>query len=114
MSKAGALAGQFDYVTKVRSNIAFFVVVALSAIVFLTGGFAAQKAYAVGGTLDQTLCESFPRPGDWNVDTCTITSAITINSGETLIIPSGITLEVSRVSGGSGIFNDGTIDNSAM
>jgi hypothetical protein len=99
-------------VTKVRLNIAFFVVIALSAIVFLTGGFATQKAYAVGGTLDQTLCESFPTPGDWNVDTCTITSAITINSGETLIIPSGITLEVLSAISGRGIFNHGTIDNS--
>jgi hypothetical protein len=78
MSKAGALRGQFDYVTKVRSNIAFFVVVALSAIVFLTGGFATQKAYAVGGTFNQPLCESFPGPGVWSVNTCTITSAITI------------------------------------
>lgn len=99
--------------TKVRLNIAFFVVIALCAIVFLTAGFATQKTYAVGGTLDQTLCESFPGPGVWNVDTCTITSEITINSGETLIIPSGITLEVPPNSGSLGILNDGgTIDNS--
>src|SRR5688572_18043772 len=93
----------------VRSNWTFLI--AAAALSGILAGLTGQQAFAVGGTLDQSLCES-DLGGAWTPDTCTITSTVTINSGETLRIPSGIAL-VATINDVNtlGIQNDGTINN---
>src|SRR6185503_11035403 len=106
---------RFGRLESLGSSLVTFTVTAatLSALFFFVGGLAEQEAFAVDGTLDQTLCES-DMGGVWSVDTCTITAPTLVNVGETLTVPSGVTLVIASGEHDTGISLNGTLTNSGI
>ena len=67
----------------------------------------ANNTAGMGGTVGVSTCSSI-FGGTWDgVNTCTITGSITVNSGETLAVPSGVNLVIANTSG-NGTSNSGT------
>lgn len=105
---------RIDTRSKVCPDLPFVITTSfvLAATVLFTGGLFAQNAFAVGGTLDQALCESADINGVWSGgDTCTITAFVTINAGETLSIPSGVFVQLGNDTVSGGLTVKGSLNN---
>src|SRR6267143_5835737 len=86
----------------------FLIVRAIAVLLLLA---STQRVYAVGGNVGIATCHP-TFGGTWNgVDTCTITNSITISSGQTLFIPSGINLVLSNSAGVAITINSGFLTN---
>ena len=86
------------------------VILSIAVLILLA---STQTVYAVGGTVDGSTCAS-TFGGTWDgADSCTITSGITVSSGETLTIPNGVNLVLSNSQGtGITLNSGGTLSNS--
>ena len=99
-----------------QMGLLFLLAFAVLSLPGVAGPLGIRAAHAitihtVSGSLDSTLCTT--NGGSWSLvpsSTCTLSSGVEweVATSTTLTIPSGINLVVS---GGSGINNDGTIDN---
>ncbi|MDE1827425.1 MAG: cadherin-like domain-containing protein, partial [Thaumarchaeota archaeon] len=85
-------------------------VFALSIFLILQFSINDTHAYAVANTVNASWCSSAGFSWDSSTSTCTLTSDYTVNSGDTLEIPSGTTLVIVH-STIHGIFNSGTVSN---
>src|SRR5437879_1646604 len=86
----------------------FLIIMSIAALILLA---STQRVYAVGGNVGSTTCHP-TFGGTWNgVDTCTIINGITVSSGQTLFIPSGINLVLSNSAGVAITINSGFLTN---
>ena len=84
-------------------NRSSFVMVIFGITVITLIGFSSHDAFAATNTLsDGTTCAAAPFLGSWDASTSTCTvSSFSINSGDSVVIDSGITLDLSGDIGNS-------------